>query len=346
MSEASTTVSVVIPAYNAVAFVEDAVVSVLEQTRPASEILVVDDGSHDGTAAVVEWRFGDHVRVVRKSNGGAASARNAGVEASSGDLVAFLDADDAWDPRKLEGQVQAMAAFPDCRLCYTDVGLDGGGSRGLSYPVYRDHDWSYDDVFSHRREIELDGPPLRLTAYSGPVFKYLLYNGMILPSSAVVARSLLEETEIRWDEGLTFTEDSDYFLRLSRHTSVVYLDAPLVEYRSIGGEARLSDQARTAHRIESFLEIIRETARETGFADEDPRWVAHCLAGQERRLGYYYLSELDRAAARAPLRSSMARDRRRLSTYLLLLTTYLPSGVLRRAGRVKRWFEGGAPETS
>ncbi len=91
-------ISVVIPAYRAARTIERAVDSVLGQTRRADEIIVVDDGSPDDLAEVL-GRYGSRVRLLRKRNGGAASARNLAIEECRGELIAFLDADDYWEPK-------------------------------------------------------------------------------------------------------------------------------------------------------------------------------------------------------------------------------------------------------
>ncbi len=102
------TISVVIPAYNAAATIAAAIESALAQTRPPDEIIVVDDGSRDDTAAVVE-RFGAAVRLVRQTNAGCGQARNTGVRAARGNWLAFLDADDLWQPTKLARQMPETA---------------------------------------------------------------------------------------------------------------------------------------------------------------------------------------------------------------------------------------------
>jgi glycosyltransferase involved in cell wall biosynthesis len=108
-------VSVIIPVYNGAAFVGDAIASVLAQDGVRLEVVVVDDGSEDGSAEVAE-RFGSPVRCLRQANAGIAGARNAGVRATRGDLLAFLDADDLWTPGRLREQVDRLAAEPalDC----------------------------------------------------------------------------------------------------------------------------------------------------------------------------------------------------------------------------------------
>lgn len=104
-------VSVVIPVYNGERYLAEAIESVLAQTSPVTEIIVVDDGSTDGSAAVAE-RFCPAVRLVSGSHAGAGAARNRGVAESNGTLIAFLDADDVWPPDKLERQLAALSE--DC----------------------------------------------------------------------------------------------------------------------------------------------------------------------------------------------------------------------------------------
>jgi glycosyltransferase involved in cell wall biosynthesis len=109
-------VTVVIPAYRAVTTICRAIDSVLAQTSRVSEIIVVDDGSPDETAAVIEQTYGDHVILIRQANGGVARARNAAIDRATGDFVAFLDADDYWEPQKLERQLAVFEQHPELGL--------------------------------------------------------------------------------------------------------------------------------------------------------------------------------------------------------------------------------------
>lgn len=113
------TVSVIIPAYNAEQYIAETLASVENQTLKDIEIIVVDDGSKDNTAAVVQ-AF-PSVRYVRKSNGGVSAARNHGASLAHGEFLAFLDADDIWHPDKLRQQVQALSLHPECNLCRTHI---------------------------------------------------------------------------------------------------------------------------------------------------------------------------------------------------------------------------------
>src|SRR5262245_50974266 len=111
-------VSVVIPTFNAARFLCQAIDSVLSQTTRDYELLVVDDGSTDTTATIMQ-RYSGSLRYIRQSNGGVAAARNRGILESVGRYVAFLDADDTWHPKKLERQFAALAEHPQARACYT-----------------------------------------------------------------------------------------------------------------------------------------------------------------------------------------------------------------------------------
>lgn len=109
--------AVVIPVYNGAAFIRKALDSVLAQTRPADEIIVVDDGSSDGTPAIIREY---PVRLIEQANGGPSAARNHGVAESGAQWIAFLDADDFWEPEKLQRHEEAVRSHPGAFISYTD----------------------------------------------------------------------------------------------------------------------------------------------------------------------------------------------------------------------------------
>jgi glycosyltransferase involved in cell wall biosynthesis len=173
----SPVVSVLIPAYNAAGCVGRAIESVLAQTVPALEILVVDDGSADNTAEVVA-RYGPPVRLLRQANAGPAAARNHGAREAHGEWLALLDADDAWLPRKLERQ-----------LPYT-----GGAKVGMV------HCW---------------GPPGGGTPPDQITFESLWEHNCIVNSSALIRRSAFQAVGgFDEDRALISVEDYHLWLRL------------------------------------------------------------------------------------------------------------------------------------
>lgn len=129
-------VSVIIPTFNSATVLPDAIASVLAQTRQADEIIVVDDGSTDATAAVC-GTLRRRIRYIRQKNARASAARNRGVAESTGDWLAFLDADDEWLPGKLEKQMAALAADPEASFCVTAADVWSAHENGYQRCGYR-----------------------------------------------------------------------------------------------------------------------------------------------------------------------------------------------------------------
>ena len=196
------TVSVIIPAYNAEPFVAMTVNSVLQQTYQDLEVIVVDDGSSDRTAACLE-EFGDRIRVHRQANAGVAEARNNGVKISSGSWIAFLDADDLWLPHKLERQM----ALGNAPLVYSD--RFNIGARG-ELPV----------VQSEVTKM-----------HEGDVFLPLLLEGNFITNSSVLIRRDVFAAAGGFAAGVSPAEDWDLWLRVAEHHAVAFCPEPLVRYR-------------------------------------------------------------------------------------------------------------------
>jgi len=200
-------VSVVIPVYNGAEFIADAVDSVLAQTAPPLETIIVNDGSTDGTARILA-AFGDRVTVITQSNKGVPATRNVGARASRGRWLAFLDADDTWTPVKLERQL-ARGRESGAALVYTD--RFNIGSRG--------------DLPAVQSEIQ--------GQYEGDVFENLLLANHITLSSVLVRRDVLDGLK-GFNEQLRAAEDWDLWIRLAEHHRVAVCREPLVSYRFHG----------------------------------------------------------------------------------------------------------------
>lgn len=199
-------VSVIIPAYNAEAFVREAVDSALAQTHRDVEVIVVDDSSTDGTARCLA-AYEDRIRVHRQANTGVAGARNAGVRLSTGDWVAFLDADDVWRPRKLGAQLAAA----DAPLVYTN--RFNFGARGPLPEV--------------QSEVT--------SMVEGDVFESLLLRGnFITVSSVMMTRALFDDLDGFYAQP-GGCEDWDLWLRVAERHRIRYVPEPLVGYRFHGG---------------------------------------------------------------------------------------------------------------
>lgn len=200
-------VSVVIPTYNRAEWLGEAIASVLGQTYELIELIVVDDGSMDHTAEVVRG-FGDQVTYVKQMQAGVSAARNRGVRASRGELIAFLDSDDLWQPAKVAAQVALFEQEPEATACYTD------------------EIWIRNGVRVNPKNIH--------QKYTGWMFFEALPRCIISPSSIMMRRSLWDELG-GFDEHLPACEDYDLWLRLTARYPVVLISDRLIVKR--GGHA-------------------------------------------------------------------------------------------------------------
>jgi len=207
-------VSVVIPAYERADIVGRAIDSALAQTVSDLEVLVVDDGSSDDTETVVAGYDDERVHsLAHETNRGVSAARNTGVEAASGEYVAFLDSDDEWLPRKLERQLAVLDERDESWVgAYCDV-----ATAGLS-PAGRLATLLSEKLFRSRSPTEggreLADALLSMQVFMGP------------GSTLLVERAVLDETG-GFDEGLSIYEDWDLVLRVLARGKLAYVDEPL-----------------------------------------------------------------------------------------------------------------------
>lgn len=217
-------VSVVIPVYNAEAYLERAIDSVLTQTYPSVEVLAVDDGSTDASGAMLDAlaERDPRVRVFHGENGGISVARNVGLAHMRGDYMSLLDADDWFLPDKLERQVDALEARPDVDLAYSD---------------YQEIDEASGAVFDVPRGL----PPV-------PFPDLLVYRPWFAPFVPLLRRRLVEAVG-GFDVTMRAAEDWDYWYRCVLHSDFVYAPGNAGFYRLHGGQLhKQRDRMRTAQR--------------------------------------------------------------------------------------------------
>jgi glycosyltransferase involved in cell wall biosynthesis len=230
-------VSVVIPTYNYGRFITDAIRSVLDQTRPPAEIIVVDDGSTDETRAVVN-SFADEVRYIHQNNAGICAARNRGVSESTSELIAFLDADDIWEPTNLEKQVSRF---------------EGDESIGLVHCAMRE----FDDETGETTRFHLEG------GEDGVADNLLLWEGPVIagPGGGVtVSRKAFDQVG-GFDTRMKVGEDWDFCYRVARLFKVAFVAEPLINYRN---------HKAASHRNVDNMERGMLLFYEKAFATDDP----------------------------------------------------------------------------
>jgi glycosyltransferase involved in cell wall biosynthesis len=298
-------VSVIIPIYNGAATIERALKSVFEQTFTDFEIVVVDDGSTDETPSVLA-KFGDRIRMIRQGNRGFPGARNAGVAASRGDLIALIDHDDQWLPRKLELTVAALDTDPGAALVYSDlIVVNEAGEESRISPIGSD------------------------TAHAPTMDEMLSRIWPIMPSTVVMRRAAFEGAG---GFGESLHEDLDFWLLMREQGDFIYLPDKLVRFtfgqlypkvlnRDIGPKP--------------IVDLIR--ARYGSRAD---RWVEDFIQHRVRMIANAGVIEMSRgnlAGARRCFIRVLRYDRRHVKSYLRIARTYLPAGIARAlSGRAAR----------
>ena len=240
-------VSVIIPTYNRWPLLCDAVDSVLTQSYRDFELIVVDDGSEDGTAEELVTKYGSTARLVSQPRGGVAAARNLGVKRSRGKYLAFLDSDDLWQPRKLEIQISFMRARADRQICQTEEIWIRNGVRV--------------------------NPKKRHRKPSGDIFHASLDLCLVSPSAVLMTRELFELAR-GFDESFPVCEDYDLWLRIALDHPVYLIPAPLVLKR--GGHA---DQlSRSTWGLDRFRVRAIKKLLDTGIQGQKKKWAVEALA--------------------------------------------------------------------
>lgn len=301
------TVSVVIPTYNAAAYLSEAIESVLAQTYPAAEVIVIDDGSED-EAPKLAAAYAGRITYVRQERGGPSSARNAGILAARGEWVAFLDADDIWMPNFLKELLRAgTACAADLVFCdhqHLLHGLSGG-------PTLQER-------LGIKSRLRILAPHRILL---NP-FELLLDVGSYFATSAVlVRRGALLEVGL-FDESLTSCEDLDLWLRLA----ATYRFCPVREvlmHRRIHGQNMSSDRRRM---ITTWAEVLDRAGRYAQMVPDGSRrqklpWNQR--AALLKSQGALYWTEGNLGAARESWKKGL-RATRSLKFAMYLLASYLP----------------------
>ena len=193
-------ISVIITTFNRRHLLQKAIRSVLGQSYSPHEIIVIDDGSEDGTDRLVREQF-PQIIYHRQANRGISAARNNGIKMSTGDWIAFLDADDEWLPDKLYLQATALEQNPGHNICHTDEQWIRHGRR-------------VNQMKKHRK-------------YGGNIFEKCLPLCIISPSSVIIKQSLFDRTGL-FNTALPVCEDYEMWLRICAKEPVLYIDQPLI----------------------------------------------------------------------------------------------------------------------
>jgi glycosyltransferase involved in cell wall biosynthesis len=350
-------VSVVIPTYNRAYCLARAIDSALAQSHARVEVLVIDDGSTDGTGELVRGRYaGDgRVRYFRQTNAGVVAARNAGLNAVRGDFVALLDSDDEWYPWKLQAQLAALRFLPHAGMVWTDMEAVDPNGRVLDprhlrtmYKAYRW--WRSEDLFPERYPLEAVAPGLgRLasgaSAYAGDIFSQMVMGNLVHTSTVLLRRERLEAVG-RFNPALGPSgEDYDFHLRTCRARPVAFVDLAAIRYQK-GFADHLSRPHYGLVMARNFLKTISPVLERDGPRIRLPRWmIREVLAEAHAWVSWAAAEKGERGPALQHGLQSLWYKPWQRSLASPLVRSLLPSGcvkVLREVLRAKK--KGGAAE--
>lgn len=271
-------ISVIIPTYNRAAFLFEAVDSVLKQTFSDFELIVVDDGSTDGTADSLIEKYEGRFIYRYQPNQGVSAARNQGIQMARGQWIAFLDSDDLWLPEKLETQILFFSNNPEINICQTEEVWIRNGRRV--------------------------NPRKKHQKFSGDLFGPSLLLCLVSPSAVMVRRDLFDEVGC-FDEALPACEDYDLWLRISSRFPIYLIDRPLVVKRG-GHPDQLSriTPALDRYRIAVLIKLLdsnRLTARQYALTfkaleTKSRIYGQGCIKRGKAEEGHYYLGLPERFA--------------------------------------------------
>ncbi|PIE22591.1 MAG: hypothetical protein CSA62_11500 [Planctomycetota bacterium] len=296
-------IAVVIPAYRSERFLPAAVESVLSQTLLPEEVIVVDDGSPEPVAPLLA-EYGERVRVLRQANAGPGAARNTGIGEASSPLIAFLDADDLWEPEKLEAQAALLAERPELGAVCGDAWL-------LREGHVLERKWG--------SLAERGAPDLS--------FEGLLLANPISTLTVMARRELLLRAGLfDEDRKLIAVEDYDLWLRLAELAPIGWIDAPLARYRV---------HASSLSSAETFLRGVTLVLEKLRRRHPEPRRLAAALRLREAELwqdeAWSRLEQGQLAQAAPALLEALARRPASKKVWKLLLRLLWQGAT--RAGR-------------
>jgi len=326
-------VSVVIPTFNRSGMILRSLRSVLAAVSPGDEVIVVDDGSTDDTAGVLE-PYLDRIRYIATPNGGVGAARNRGMAEATRPLVAFNDSDDEWFADKLVLQRRFMQARPDVVFCFTDIGLkseDGREHRSGLFGWHRDtRGWDelLGPAVSYSSIAPLPEGRGDFKVHIGSMHRTMLRTNYVATQSSIIRRDAAG-SRFRFAEDVRIHEEYSFFIQLSGLGNAAYFDTETV-WQCGHDDVRIS----SANDFTSATERIKVLARTYGsnekFLSEHGNEYEEMIRTERYKRARWFIKNGRMDEARADLR--LAGDR---SIGYRLLTS-IPGGVLRRAVDLKK----------
>jgi len=286
-------ISIIVPVYNAEKTISRAVQSVFAQTFTDYELIIVDDGSTDGSNRLIQnliaaFRGSDfsfkniNIQHINQENQGPAGARNTGIQLARGEYVAFLDADDQWDKEKLEIQMNAFKQHPQAGLVFSDMRhfvIERVGKETLNKDQLVHASYLHERRYQH--------------AASGMIYENLLHENFIFTPTVLVRKSVLDHVG-SFDAQLKICEDYDLWLRIAQEYPIYFIDQPLVSRYQTGSNLTANGYVYT----QSSIALRKKLLELNSHLPYRVVLLKHKLAKDQFALGYILFNQGNLKSAR------------------------------------------------
>lgn len=304
-------VSIVIPAFNAEKYIRESIDSILTQTFKNYEIIVVDDGSTDGTRIIIQQSY-PSVRYFLQKNGGPAKARNVGIKEARGEYIAFLDADDFWLPTKLEKQIQYFNQHPEVSFIFTENSMFD--EKGIVRHTLQKRD----------RLLKRD------------IVRSIFMSSYLATPTVIVRKTVFEEVGY-FEENLFAAEDDNMWMRIAMKFKVGLIDEPLTMVR-INRGSLTHNMENIKRGVIGHLELLEkkypDIERHLG------KLINRKYSSLHLSVGYDCFSRNQLKEARIEFKNSLRHWKFNLQALLYLGSTYLPTNMVKIVKYLKQNIMG------
>jgi glycosyltransferase involved in cell wall biosynthesis len=340
-------VSIIIPTYNRARCLGRAVDSALAQTHADVDVIIVDDGSTDGTRTFVNDTYGrdPRVRYAYQDNRGVSAARNHGIRLVKGEFAALLDSDDVWKPYKLQLQLACLDMLPDAGMVWTDMTAKDPAGAVVAERYLRRFYGAYrlfpmDDLFDLSLPLAEVAPDLRGVVgaervYCGDIYPQMVMGNLVHTSTVLLRRDRLEAAGF-FDESVRSGEDHEFHLNTCRAGRVALADVPTIDYE-VGSDDALAHDRFSVPMARHFLSTLsRELERQRHRIRVPQRIIDQVLADAHRWLGESLVAHGEPREGRRHLLSSLRIDPRQRRTAALYAASFFPRDARARLGDAYR----------
>lgn len=294
-------VSVIIPTFNRVNYIGRAIESVIGQTFPNFEIIIIDDGSTDDTCKYINSLNNNKIKYYYQSNKGVAAARNKGLEVANGDFIAFLDSDDEWLPQKIEKQLNLFKSNPLLGMAYCGSEILNEENKVLT-----------------RRYCQIN--------CRGKIFKHLILNNFIPTPTVIIKKNIIKKAG-RMVEDLKFGEDWHYWLKVSLLTEVDFINEIQVRFRRLEDGLTNKDFKYNINYSKKVIELIFD---KEASSKKYMKYKMKAFANQEIAEAKHLLWKFNNGSAAMPLLfSAIKKDSFNWIAYYFLLKSFVYNQLIK-----------------